>query len=214
MVSKIVDRAAAFCVHNHWISPEDKGVYQLGMDVAISTLLQTTVILGVGFIVHNVMGSVLYLIVMQNIRSSSGGYHARTRTGCLSVMVVTYLVSRYVPIWIMSCHIEMPYCVACALCSNLVFFLWVPIKNDKKVLKQGWRPVARKRAIVCLELWIVLSVGMYFVQQFWTVQVMTMLLIISLLIVVCIVGRRKHNEEECNGCSHAEGCQEDWHGNN
>lgn len=206
MINKIADRVTAFCVHNHWISQEDKSLYQLGMDVVMSTLLQVVVILGVGLMVHNVIGSVQFLIIMQSIRSSSGGYHAKTRTGCLCAMVVAYLVSRYVPIWVMGYHIEMIYCIVCALCSNLIFFLWVPIKNDRKVLKEGWRPIARKKSIVHLELWIILSVGMYFVQQFWAMQIMTILLIISLLIIVCKKGRRKRNEEECGSCSYAERC--------
>lgn len=203
MISKIADRVSAFCVHNHWIPQQDKGLYQLGIDVVISTLLQTAVILGVGVIVHNVIGAALFLIVMQNIRSSSGGYHAKTRSGCLLAMVATYLMSRYVPIWVLGHHVELAYCAGCVMFSNLVFFLWEPIKNDRKVLKEGWRAIARKKSIAYLELWIVVSIGVYVVQKFWAVQVMTILLIISLLIIFCKIGRRKRSEEEQSSCSYA-----------
>lgn len=195
MITRLADKVAFLCVRYKFISQKDKELYQLGFDVLLSTMLQVLIILMVGILLNNLKGAILYLLIMQSIRCSSGGYHARTRIGCLSAMIVAYLFCRYVPVYIIEYQIQLPFLLVVMIGSNMVFFLWAPIKNDRKVLKENWYKEARKKAIIFLNFWLDVAFIMYFRRLFYAVQILTIILVISWLIIICKIERRPCDEE-------------------
>ncbi len=82
-MEQIAKRVTDFYCRKQSIDPDVRVIYQVGFDVLFSTILQVTVILLAGLVLHHVQEAVLFLAGFYLLRQYGGGYHAKSRGRCL-----------------------------------------------------------------------------------------------------------------------------------
>ena len=85
-------KVSSFYISRGMIPEKDREIYDYCFDVLISTASTTAVILGISIAAGTVLRTLSYMAVFGMLKSSVGGYHARTHTGCLVRTVGTYAV--------------------------------------------------------------------------------------------------------------------------
>lgn len=186
---------ADFFIAQNWIKEEEKIVYVVGMDVLLSSLWQIILVLFLGSWRDRLMGAVVYLLFFLSVRQYSGGYHASTRTVCYTFFTVCYLLADEAAAYIgrnAGQEVLIQYGLCSLVFANLIFYLFVPVKNDRKKYRTESVKDARKKAFVAVNLWYCLAVGISFVRPDITAQIFIAGNIVSLLIIFCRPWRKKY----------------------
>lgn len=194
MSMKLSYLIADFFIAQNWIKKEEKMIYVVGMDVLLSISWQIVLVLFLGIWRDRFPEAVVYLLFFLFVRQYSGGYHASTRTGCYMIFTVFYLfadeaaayIGRDAGGWVFALY---------GLCSmvfaNGTFYLFVPVKNDRKKYRLESMKDARKKAFAAVNVWYCLAAGISFAQPDITAQIFTAGNIVTLLILLCRPWRKK-----------------------
>lgn len=144
-----------------WIEEDGKIAYVVGLDVIFSTLIDWFAVGTLAILRGRFLEAVIYLLFFLTVRRYSGGYHAPTRAGCFAVFTGLYLLGDIaVAETCKNCSdlflIVQGMC--CMAVGELIFYLFVPISNDRKKNTKEWLDGARKKAFLCLNVWYCLAV--------------------------------------------------------
>lgn len=90
-MNEMVKAMAFYLCKNKVIEKDNMDIYVYGLDILISGVMGTFVILFAGILFNTVSLSVIYLATMIPIRMYTGGYHADTHMKCnISFLMVYY----------------------------------------------------------------------------------------------------------------------------
>lgn len=195
MSMKLSYLIADFFIVRNWIKEEEKIVYVVGMDVLLSTSWQILLVLFLGIWRGRFVEAVVYLLFFLSVRQYSGGYHASTRTRCYMLFTVCYFLADEAAAHIgRSTGGGLPalYGLCSLFFADVVFYLFAPVKNDRKKYRPESMKDARKKAFVAVNLWYFLAAGISFAQPDITVQIFTVGNIVTLLILLCRPWRKKY----------------------
>ncbi|MDE5933268.1 MAG: accessory gene regulator B family protein [Lachnospiraceae bacterium] len=195
MSMKLSYLIADFFIAQNWIKEEEKIIYVVGMDVLLSTSWQIALVLFLGIWRDRFVEAVVYLLFIQSVRQYSGGYHASTRTRCYTLFTVCYLIADAAAAYIgrnASIEILVLYGLCSLVFANTVFYLFAPIKNDRKKYRAESMKDARKKAFAAVNIWYCLAAGTAFAKPAITAQIFTAGNIVTLLILLCRPWRKKH----------------------
>ncbi len=92
MIARLSKRIASFFVCNRIIQEEDKEVYEYGLQLLLSTVLNGLISLFLAIISGTFINCIFYLIAFVVIRKSAGGFHAETHWGCCCILAVVLSV--------------------------------------------------------------------------------------------------------------------------
>lgn len=84
---------AAFCLQKHYIEPNQIAWLQYGLMRRLMGMVTFLLLLPVGAFFDGWGSTFLFLLVFRLIRMRTGGYHAKTPTGCLLGSTFTMIVS-------------------------------------------------------------------------------------------------------------------------
>ncbi len=147
-----------------WIKEDRKIAYVVGLDVIFSTLIDWTAVGMLAVLRGRFLEAVIYLLFFLTVRRYSGGYHANTRAGCFAVFISLYLLGDISVVEIYkNCSVTflMGYGLSCMAVGELAFLLFTPIPNERKKYTEEWLAGAKKKALLCLNLWYCLAVGLW-----------------------------------------------------
>jgi len=184
MIDRISWKAAAFLAARDGMNDDRTKIYQVGIDVVLSTLINMAGILGLALFIHNLPGAVIFLLCFMTVRSYCGGFHASTRIRCFFLTCGSYLMTALAVIPLMKeyfWHIAVVLSVA----DILVFALFVPIENKNKRLPPDWKVQNRRKAWVCMLLWKAAAVLLKEVMPALSLQVFMTEAVITILILFC-----------------------------
>ena len=186
MMEKVVNCVISKWVKNGWIKEEEKLVYHVGLDVIISTIVQTAVIWSVGRVVfHDYYLSLIFLICFATVREHSGGYHAATRIRCMLTMLACYL---FVMILI-KCSGNINgsgYLIGLSQIVNIYAFIrFAPAENTAKKTVNAFTKEHKRKAIKWLFFWQLLAVFAGFLNYEICSCILLTLLTVTILILVC-----------------------------
>ena len=179
---------ADFFVARNWIKKEDKLVYVVGLDVIFSTLEKLFIVMLIGIWRARIIETIIYLLFFSSVRKYSGGYHADTRIGCMAFFTVTYLLADEFSVRICGSNnifIFMAYGACSLLFANIIFYLYVPIKNERKRYIEYRIESMRKKAFIYMNMWNCPAIAMVFFYPAIAVQIFSVTIVISLLILLC-----------------------------
>lgn len=185
---------ADFFIARNWIKKEDKLVYVVGLDVIFSTLEQSLIVILIGLWRGRLIEAIIYLAFFSSIRKYSGGYHASTRTGCMAVFTAAYLAADVFAVSI--CESKnlfwfIVYGICSLLLANVIFCLYVPIKNERKRYLEYRVPYMRKKAFIYMNLWNAPAFVMVFFYPAIAVQIFSVTNVVVFLILLCKPWRKK-----------------------
>ena len=100
------------------------------------------------FAMRMIMPMIVTAMVLIPLRRKSGGFHARTRSGCYlfscSIVVAVCLLDKIIfPLWL---------CTITTFGANAIIFAFAPIENENRTLDQEEQKKFRKQALIILVL--------------------------------------------------------------
>lgn len=185
---------ADFFIARNWIKSEDKLVYVVGLDVIFSTLEQSLIVILIGLWRGRLIETIVYLAFFSSIRKYSGGYHASTRMGCMALFTAAYLLADECSVYICKSedlYLFIVYGMCSLLLANIIFCLYVPIKNERKRYLEYRVPYMRKKAFLYMNLWNGPAFAMVFFYPAIAVQIFSVTNVVVFLILLCKPWREK-----------------------
>lgn len=114
-------------------------IYVYGIELLISSLISTFLIIAVGIITHSLWESIIYLALFSLIRFYTGGYHCMSYLGCNILSVLSYIFS-FIFYFVFQREISSPMsAVAVLLLSVGLAAIFAPVKHENKELTQHQR---------------------------------------------------------------------------
>ena len=94
MISKLAKNIAHFFVIQNITEESKEAIYAYGMELLISDVLNTIIVLLIALISHTLPAVVIFIAVFMGLRQFVGGYHA-TVVGSLSVLKQLFCSERH-----------------------------------------------------------------------------------------------------------------------
>ncbi|MCM1040289.1 MAG: accessory gene regulator B family protein [Ruminococcus sp.] len=185
---------ADFFVARKWIREEDKIIYVVGMDVILSTTWQIMIILLLGAWRKRIIEAVVYLAFFLSVRKYSGGYHASTRTGCFIFCTIAYLAADEISCRICTMpvpHFLLVYGICSMMAANLVFYLFAPIRNERKIYTEKQQNEARGKSFIYLNIWVCSALAITYILPSIAGEIFLTSNIVTMLILLCKPWRKK-----------------------
>ena len=131
MLHRVSNCLADKLVHSGVITPESKSIYIYGLEVLLSSIISTSLILIIGVTFGRFIDTLSFLIVFIVLRSFSGGFHANKYWLCTVVTISIYCVVMLLSAYI---KIKIPLIVfgSMAPIGIAVLLFKAPIQNPNK----------------------------------------------------------------------------------
>ena len=155
----ITERVVTILQGNGIIEEEDRDLYSYGLQQGFIIIWNIFTTVTIGIIFGQVWESILFMLTYFPLRSSAGGYHARTPLRCylLSIiMIIAVLISMRLPIW------NSVISFMSVIVSSVVILLLAPVEDSNKPLDATESVVFKKRTKAVLYV----LVGMVLFFQF------------------------------------------------
>jgi accessory gene regulator B len=150
MIRKIAVACAEQWAKSGVIDKADIESYQYGMELAISTLLNLSIMIIVSAALGHPLLFIPYLVAFIPLRLSAGGYHAKHHLTCILFNALIYLVG-ITAVFELSVLTAKLSCIIGACISLAIAFLFAPIQARNKPLSPI--EIRRNRNIsICLEV--------------------------------------------------------------
>ncbi len=195
MIDELSRYAADFFAERDGAEDDRTKLYQIGVDVVLSTGITFAGIGALAVCLRNLAGAVLFLACFITVRSYSGGYHASTRTRCFFLTCAAYLCTFWgaeglreatmLPEWGLGLTVFLT-----AVMDIGVFAVFVPVENRNKRLLPDWKSRNRKRAWYGLFGWMAAAAAFYTVRPDLSLQIWMTEAVITILILWCKPWRR------------------------
>lgn len=138
-------KVSSFYISKGMIPEKDREIYDYCFEVLISTASTTAVILGISIAAGAVLRTLSYMAVFGMLKSSVGGYHARTHTGCLVRSVGVYAVYLVLSLLLPAGVMKMLTVLLTGFAAATVFRL-APVGTENKPLGQAQTIRLRKQS--------------------------------------------------------------------
>lgn len=185
MLQTICNHISNQLVFSHIIKKEEQPIYDYGIYLTLMTLITTSTIVVLGFLLGKISLTIVFLFVLASMRHYSGGYHANRYwqcylLSCMSYFTVMYLVSNK----ILQDTLLLSVIGVIAMTCNLVIG---SLNSDQNPKTQEEMVLRKKRARFFFILYGFVSlVGIFFILgeiAIWLVMVWSQVIVmISLLI--------------------------------
>lgn len=116
------------------IPSEMKDIYQYGIEITFSSMLNIILILLCSLFLRDIFSGLTYLFIFIFLRSFTGGYHATTYFRCNLTMIVTFLIT-FNLYKIITCYEPALFiCETVALINLIPIIIYSPVPNKHKPL--------------------------------------------------------------------------------
>ena len=147
----------ALCIANrlekhNTIDPKKKEVYVYGLELIISFLFSTSLVILIGTIMGKIIPTIIFLIVYILLRSYSGGYHANSYWLCtvvtLSVYMLVILLATYITV-------NTIVYIGFFTVGVVLLYVFAPIENiNKEILPKD----ARRYKYISIVIFVAFSI--------------------------------------------------------
>lgn len=134
---------------------EKRAIIRFGLELILSSVIGILLVALISTIVGQPLSWISFLIAFIPLRTTGGGYHAKTHLGCNVTFAITYilalLIVRFFPVS------PCVYVIICVI-SALVIFAICPVEAINKPLNESRKKSNRKKCILWILADIVLSI--------------------------------------------------------
>lgn len=174
-----------------------KEIYSYGIEIIISVIIGTILVLILGCLLGKVIESILFLLSLSVLRSFTGGYHAKNYLCCNIILCSSFILSTLTYIIIINRY-NLLLNIGIFVVSIILVIKYVPVKNTNKNIvdnKRKYRIISL--GIITAQLFS--SVFVYHLFGIYQVLIIlpTILTVdISIFAEIIIQKRRKNHEEK------------------
>ncbi|MDQ5984257.1 MAG: Accessory gene regulator protein B [Eubacteriales bacterium SKADARSKE-1] len=129
-------------------------VYTYGFELILSSFLAVSVVLFIGFFLHCLIESILFLTCIITLRLHTGGYHANTYVGCNTLLIASFLLCIYAYAIMGSFKIFWSVQIILMLINFIIVFVFLPIEN--KPLRKSEKSKYKKISLAMLFLYYII----------------------------------------------------------
>ena len=185
MIERLINSNLGFL--EKYISCDDDTVevYRYSLRIIYSYIVDVLVLMGLASVTHKVIETAIILFTFAVMQVYGGGYHAKTKLGCLSIMIVGWFIGVFILARVVSIH----WCIGAGtagIFTALVFVL-TPVLNPKHPVSGDVYKRSKKIVrMFCLVIDMVLAVCIFWNIQviYSSVSVMMILYSTSLVMIV------------------------------
>ena len=178
------------------VDDEYEEVYVYGLELIVSFLISTSIIMTIGLLINQFLPTLTFLITFVLIRQFTGGYHATSYLMCkictITCFGVTVLLANIISIP------NYVFIILAAL-GCLVIFLFGPIENIHKPLTRQDKKRNKITGFCLFAIWSLIG----FLTSYWTHTIRISntifftLFVIIILMIIPLLERRTHHEKAC-----------------
>ena len=95
MIPKLAKNVAHFFVVKNVASKSKEAIYAYGMELLISDVLNTLIVLLIALISHTLPAVIIFIAVFMILRRFVGGYHANNHLSCMFTLIMVMLAFSY-----------------------------------------------------------------------------------------------------------------------
>ena len=163
MIARLSKRMASFFVRNEVIKSEDEEVYEYGLQLLLSTIINGMIALILAIFTGTIFQCICYLAVFVLLRKSAGGFHAKTHFGCCCILVVV------LSLFIMFIKIvpNEAYGIVAAITvsfSVVIILIFAPLEHKNKPISDRDRSKLRKNSVIYAVLLTILILVLFIVK--------------------------------------------------
>lgn len=184
MEHKLSTKFCQYLAHNEIITSEYFDVYVYGMELLLSFLFSTIIILSIGLLTGNLISTVEYLIIFIILRNFTGGYHAPTYLKCKVVSILTYTITMLAAINI---AVSIRWYIILGITGCLTIYILAPIENPNKPLTVN---ECKKHKLTSLLLFILFLFAGLFMNIYNKESDIIFFTLISVIILMIITPHR------------------------
>lgn len=182
-------------VANKIIDEQKQDLMRYGLEIMISTLIGTLIILGLGILLKSMWFSLIFVAVLVPLRQYTGGYHADTYLYCNISLAVTYL-STYFICKIIPENLYLWLSVFAIISAFIVIGLFAPIDNPNKRLNKEKK---NKFKIYSLVITIIISLVCLWLLAIKNKNAITVSMTLLAVIILLIIGKIKNRRYKDEG---------------
>lgn len=178
MIQALSKHMTEYMFHNK-MNKESFEVHLYGIEVIISTFVNTVLIVLIGILFQRVDDAIIYILGFYIIRKFCGGYHCQTYAKCISLHVLLFCV--YLLTY--TCYEGIKLYIS--ISSIIIFILYVPIQNRDITLIQ--QRLYKRISMFILFVYILIAYITPYTSIFTYI-----ILIVLILIMACILNYEKN----------------------
>lgn len=165
-------------------------IYVYGIELVISTLIGTIVVLTMGILFQSIIESIIFMVSLSLIRFYSGGYHAQTYLRCNTVFAVSallvFITSKLYIQYLIEYNI-MIYIIVFII-SFIIMAIFAPVENENKKIDKSDKLKFKIISISITFIEMALSMFIYYKTDFNSVvAVLPTVIVVDVAILVEII---------------------------
>ena len=145
MISKLAKNIAHFFVLQNITEESKEAIYAYGMELLISDVLNTLIVLMIALISHTLPAVVVFISVFMGLRQFVGGYHANSPLNCMFTLVIVMLVFSY-GICNISGQLSKAFSASFIAIALPIIFCIAPVPHPNKPMSEEKGIRLRKRS--------------------------------------------------------------------
>ena len=92
-MEKVIASLVNFIIKNSDDEIKNQEILKYGLELLILKTFFVSILLIIGILSGNILESIVFTVSFSQIRSISGGYHAKSRLSCLIISVLLFIVA-------------------------------------------------------------------------------------------------------------------------
>lgn len=149
MYENAIRKCVAFFIQKGIIEEGQQELYFYGLDLVFYSAISIIVILVIAIIIGRFFETLAFLVVFSVLRSFTGGYHAKTRLGCIMTFLASYAL---VNLLYMLMSKSFQFVLMCVLSAGSIALISVfaPFENENKPFTQKERNIYARRSRIAV----------------------------------------------------------------
>lgn len=183
MITRSAKKLTEILVKEEIVPYKSREIYEYGMELIISTVLNLVLVLFIGALFHAVGEGVCYFLILATIRTQSGGYHANSYLRCSALYCLLFLITIALSEIADYFAINPVLPILCLLINTCYIWRCAPVLHLKELDHEEKKHAKRKATLRCL-IWTIASVALGAVDKQLLYAVTVTISIVSILMEV------------------------------
>ena len=185
MVSKqLACMVTDFLLREKVIEQEDREIYHYGYEMLFSGILQSFLLLAVGWVVGKIVVTVVFVVVFVTLRCYTGGYHASSRMGCVITTLLVYFFvlcqcTKGIPL-----YKELANLILLIAFYGIIFICYAPIEHERKPLSKEQKIQNKRRGGVLSVIYSIIAILLYKEIISISISIVITMVCVALLMII------------------------------
>lgn len=184
-----------FIYKNCNLPTDMKEVYQYGIEITISSILNISLIIIISLLLGDIASGIIFLMFFIPLRTYCGGYHATSYLRCNIVFSVTYAMVFFISVLLSPVFkSNLNIAEAILMLGFIPVLVFSPVKNKHKSLSAS---TAKKCRIISILIYIVLAlISIFFCirETYGSIMVITLTAVSVMILIEIFMQRRGYHD--------------------